>query len=402
MSRPVLTVDGVDVSCVALPQVSVTVGRESVDTQPSASVLSARILGWAGAGEVGAPVVFSDTDGRMFGGAVTDLDCEHMTGDDWETRLVATGPLADLGRRVVGDVPWPEESDSARVARILTLADAPHAVDPDIVGPLVLARDVDSQPALMLAQGVADDALGVLWEQPADPVTPVRYLPARSRSWVTPSPSWAEVDDAVLWSGTGETTWADSAAVPGAQRPGELTIRCEECAADVTFSQRIGDVIRTVVLLYGPDAEPRASVVMGAGSPQRRVDTQLADLSGATEVAGALWRARHGVAWRLQGLRLRLDLLGAARRSQIRGALAVGTRLTVSLPVSSPVGTSWQGYVEGWDLDVDGDAQLLTLRVSDRSLTEPADMWADVPAGTTWADAGPVAWVDAIDFGGAV
>ena len=93
--------------------------------------------------------------------------------------------LADLGRRVVGDVPWPQELDGARVARIMAAADVsldPSYSDPGTVQ--VLPRDVDSQAALAIAQACATSASGLVWHTRTGEV---RYADAEHRRGASPA-----------------------------------------------------------------------------------------------------------------------------------------------------------------------------------------------------------------------
>jgi hypothetical protein len=400
-----LTVGATDASCATDYDVTVTVGREAVDEQPSASVLTVASSESVTA-RIGDPVVLSDAYGRMFGGTVTDLDAEwDAFGAVWRTRLIAAGPLADLGREWVGDTPWPQESDSARVDRVLTLVAAPHNVDPAILGPEMLGTDVDHRTALDYAQSVAQDALGVLWEQPADAATPIRYAPQRVRAWDAVAIVWSEVQQGMTWATMpADLTWdAVAMAAPNDAVPA-LDLDCTEVLADVVLSSRVGDHVGQVTVLWGPPADPgaeRAAETVGDGTPAVRLDTQLATAGGALQVADTVWRARREPLWRLTRLTVPTDTLPPARVQQIRGALTVGTRLTVTLPAGAPAGSRWEGYLEGWRHELADGRHDLILATSERGMTEPADRWQDVPPQTAWATLpADLLWDDALDMGG--
>ena len=383
-----LTVGGSDVSSVTPYDVTVQAGRDSIDSQPDASVMDATVHGWRAAGRLGDPVVLSDVHGPMFHGTVTDLKCQldPDTTHAWTTRLTAVGPLADLGRVVVGDEPWPEEMDSARIARILDVAGAPAQVDPAVLGPSMLPRDVDSKPALELAQEVAADALGVLWEQPADPTTPIRYIPQRLRAWGEVAPTWGELPPAQRWSDLPAArtwqTWTNDLA------PQTLTVDARYVVADMELGQQVGDLVRRARVVYGtaPDSDtPRPQAALGEGTPEVSRETQIADETGALTVADTLWRSRREPAWRMNSLTLALSEMPPAEAATVRARLAVGTKLVVEhIDFDSPVGTTWQGYVEGWTHELaDGDHRLV-LRTVERRMIEPADRWQDIPPATRW------------------
>lgn len=402
-----LTINGQDVTVAALWQATITAGRDDIDSQPDATVMSVTLTRWEPAGRVGDPVALGDERGRVFAGSITDLQTRLEPFGDvvyWQTQLTASGPLADLGRVFVGDEPWPAETDSQRVDRILTAAAAAHAVDPGILGPQILPRDIDHQDALNLAQTVADDALGVVWEQPSDPDTPIRYLPSRLRTWDTAVPTWAELDPTLTWATLDPaTTWEGWGGVSLPGDPGYLTLDAATVAASpCTWSQRVGDLVRTVRVVYGPEVDTgqRTEVVLGSGLPEQRRDTQLADSTGATQVADSVLRSHREPAWRLTGVVVDRAHVEAGKWAEVRRALAVGTRLTIEgIALRPPTGPAWQGYLEGWVHRLDAGSHVVELRTSERALTEPADRWVDFNTALTWSAIGPaVTWGDLADI----
>jgi hypothetical protein len=395
----VLTVGGRNISAVTVSDVTVQAGRDNVDTQPEASVLTVSMIdGWDQVGSVGDPCTLADSEGTMFAGVITDIDTgpPEIVGDPWRVRLLAAGPLAQLGQQVVGDEPWPQETDSARVYRILQLAAAGHQVNPGLLGPAILARDVDAQPAAELCRSVATDALGTLWEQPADPATPIRYTPQSLRAWNAQAITWGSVDPVTKWNTLpAALTWQQvtTDTLPIAGAPGSLTLDCGDIDAEVVFSQRLSDVVAYVRVAYGVDPgageRPEATAGTPGGSPEVRLDGQLALPGDAQAVADTIWRSRREPVWRLSEVLLRRDDLLAGEWSALRAALDVGTRLTINLPTSSPVGPIWQGFLEGWELSIVDDLHSVTLRTSERLMTEPADRWQDVTPALTWGTVTP-------------
>lgn len=170
----------VDLSCL-VDSVAIRHGRDNQNDQPDASSCTVD-LSWPAdledlptGVEPGSLLTVTTTrvatTGEVvrFTGTVTDLNVGWEEADEDTpfspvAQIIAVGPMANLGRRVVGDEPWPQELDGARAARILTLAGANTDAarnDPGRVE--ILSRDVDAQPALDLIQSVGDDSGGILW-----------------------------------------------------------------------------------------------------------------------------------------------------------------------------------------------------------------------------------------------
>lgn len=387
----IMTIDGINVNRHAVYELSISTGRQDIYGQPDGSILNADILGHIPAGQVGSAVVVRDRHGQLFAGWTTDITSRQNDAMAWRTTITATGPLALLGQTYAGYEAHPVETDSLRVARIIEetpLRDM-HAVDTAIEG-----FDLAPRPAQMpenaadLARLAADSAMGVLWEQPSDPSTPLRYTPGKYRVWGGYSPTWAEMPEDTwddldgTWS---EAVIADSVAPVLELQPGEVY-------ADLVFEQRIGDVVRTVRVTYGPeDAEQRPQVSAGSGEPPAKAfDTILDSQGDAVQYANTVLQRHSEPLWRLRSAQVEMVGLAVQRVSELRGALAVGAKVILHIPYGSPVGTRWEGYLEGWGFDIVADERrssfLLTLNVSDRYLTEPADRWSDFDDTTTWDD----------------
>lgn len=401
-----LFIDGVNVSARAHYEVSIDVGRDSVDTQPEATVLSARLEGWKPAGQVHAEVRLEDQYGQLFAGRTTDLAAAlNPERGVWETSLTAVSALGDLGRVNVGDVPWPEETDSQRVVRILQLAGADTSgIDPDVPGPLVLPRDVDRQPALKLCQDVALSCMGVFWEHPGARSAALRYTPQSQRSWSSFVIPWKALPDDVSWGDLPpEVTWETFGSGVWKQEQASLDLSAEHVLAEVSVDQQISTLARRVRVIYGPALQdeagqeiPRPVAVSGDEPPELEQDTQLAQEIDAARQADTLWRSRREPAWLMRSITLLpLENLPYGIAAEIRRSLAIGTRVTLKdIGFDSPVGTSWQGYLEGWSHTLSEGRHTVRMYLSGRALTEPADRWKDLNPTMSWADIPPNATWD--------
>lgn len=93
-----------------------------------------------------------------FAGRLTDADAEPSRGGVMFS-LVAADHLADLGEVYIGAEPWPQETASARQARMAAAAGVAFTNDPTS-GQYFHARDIDHQPALQVFQDYARQVVG--------------------------------------------------------------------------------------------------------------------------------------------------------------------------------------------------------------------------------------------------
>jgi hypothetical protein len=387
-----VTVAGVDISCL-VDVVDVNHGRDDSTTQPEAG--SATIDFTATpldplppAVEIGATVVVSTTTthgtSTRFTGTLSDMtlgwdDAGPETPDTGVGQLVCVAPLAMLGRRVVGDVPWPTELDGARVARIMAAAGIalnPAYSDPGTVN--VLGRDVDSQPALDLAQEVAGDAGGILWH---------------SRS--------------------GDIRYADA----GHRRNTAPALELDACDILVTPSWRrtTEGLVNEVSIGYGTppldeegneDGEqPRVYAYAGASAAKYgryfyTAATMLAAQADAQAMANLLMVRNSAPVWLMAALPVDVANLSDTDYEALLG-LDVHSLLTLTgLPAIGAAPTSAALWVEGWSETLAYGVHDLELVVSGYCRTSPPPRWDDLNPAWTW-DALPPAmtWDDATCVG---
>lgn len=364
-----LSFGGVDGACL-VTQATIRHGRADPGTQPTASTLSCQIRGALPAGvDIGSPVTLTaELDGQLFPrfvGAVSDLATGWGASiDDPVAELVAVGPLATMGRKIIGDTPWPAELDGARVARVIALAGAvtdPARTDPGTVS--LLARDVDAQPALELAQRAAVDGAGELWES---------------------------LDGAVLYADANH------------RRAAPISLEVDSCTTPlgVRWQKTLEGLVNDVRIRYGPAPEgseqaelrqTRPASITEHGTYGASLTTQLLDVAAAQVRADVILARQSDPAWLLSGLDLDLELLTRALdpTDDLATSLAVlGLELhdllsLTGLPAGSPY-TSALLFVEGWVEQVAWGAWRISLVVSDYCRTAPPPRWNDVHPGWTW------------------
>ena len=409
-----LTVGGVDQSGFTVYDITVATGRDDVYSQPDGSVMNAEFVGWVPAGKVGDEVVLTDEFGQVFRGWVTDVRAELQSDMTWRSNLSATGPLALLGQALAGYAAWPVESDSFRVRRVVdeTPLSAMLAIDVAVEGVDVSGRLADTHPenAAELARVTADSGMGVLWEQPASYTYPLRYSQAKTRTWDAYTHSWGEISEAVTWDVLSDTLiWDafDSDSLPVPNRPPEYTLDPAVVHADLVFEQTVSDLARTVTVSYGqPDSVEEQPVPVQAGdgrAPTKSFSTILQEVGDATQYAETMRTRFQAPLWRLSSMKIQADYLDSGEYQTLRGVLQVGTRLTVPIPEGSPVGSMWQGYLEGWSQSFhgngDGRSTVVDMTVSDRYLTEPADRWLSLSSSGVWSQLpDDLLWEDSNDI----
>ena len=363
-------VAGVELSCL-VDAVSIVHGRDDTGSQPQASSATIDITVTpedplpAGV-DVGASLVVTTTTpggvSTRFVGLITDValgwdDAGEDTPDAGVGQLVAVGPLGDLGRRVVGDVPWPLELDGARVSRVMAAAGVtldPLTSDPGTVK--ILPRDVDATAALEAAHAAAVDASGVLWQTRA-----------------------------------GEIRYADSSHRRGI--PSTLTLDACDLLVTPTWRRNLEGLVNRVSIAYGLAPEGGEQPVFDEESPDSinrwgrygySTTTTLAELVDAESV-GRLLLARNGSpVWVMAALPVDVTGLDAARYDALLGLDVHSLVSLTGLPSLGTAPTSSALWVEGYKETLTYGGHELELTVSGYCRTVPAPRWDDADPEWTW------------------
>lgn len=370
----------VDLSC-HVDDVDVNHGRDDAGSQPDASsaTINLDLENWSlpAAVDVGTPVTIT-TQGAgwqsiRFQGRITDItlgwdDAGPDTPNAGIGQIVAVGPLADAGRRVVGDAPFPQELDGARVSRVMALAGVtldPLTSDPGTVQ--ILARDIDSQSALDVSTGTAATAMGVLWETKEGAI---RYADANHRRNIQP------------------------------------TMALDVCDVLVTptWSRTLEGLINKVSLGYGvaPQGgeQPRVyysdpDSIARYGTYDFSLETELALLNDAVAQAEYLVTMNGHPVWLMTDLPVAIKDLSDADTQTLLGLDMHSLILLRGLPVIADGGISNAHlWVEGWTEHLAWGDHEITLAVSGYCRTAPPPRWNDVLPSTTWDNVGTLTWND--------
>lgn len=382
-----------DVTCF-LDSVSINYGRDDADAQPDAATATLE-LSWdtatdalPGTVDVGSritvtayPTGLAEPGYVRFVGAVTDatLGWDDQGEDTPEAaigQVIAAAPLGDLSRRIVGDTPWAQQLDGARVAAILAAAEYPAdpaQVDPGTVA--ILARDVDAQSALELAQGVAADAGGIVWH---DRAGVIRYADAVHR-----------VNTAIA-----------------------VTLDACDLLVSPQWVRNTGGLVNKVSIAYGPtpeDGEQPTYAAQNAASVAQRgryeysASTQLAALADAQAMAQLLLVRNAEPVWIMSALPVDTADLDLERTAVLLGLDMHSLIALTGLPSIGHAPTSAALWVEGWRETWTADAWDLELWVTGYCRTSPPPTWDRVPNTVTWANVadtyGDITWDDATCLG---
>jgi hypothetical protein len=367
-----VVVGGVDVSCL-VDSVSINHGRDDSTAQPEASSATLELSGinyWAplpDSVEIGAAVevttsTSTPTPSVRFVGTVTDLllgweDAGADTPDAGVGKIVAVSSLGDLGRRVVGDVPWPQELDGARVSRVMAAAGVtldPLTSDPGTVQ--VLARDVDSASALDVAQETAVSAGGVLWQTKAGEI---RYADSDHRRGIFPF----------------------------------LALDACDLLVSPTWRRNLDGLINSVSIGYGVAVgggeQPRwtgtaAGSIATWGTYAYATTTTLAELADAQAMGTALLARNSEPVWVMAALPVDTEGLDVYRYDRLL-ELDMHSLLTLSgLPAIGTAPVTANLWVEGWKETLTWGGHEMDVVVSGYARSAAPATWDDMAAAWTW------------------
>lgn len=387
--RPYVVLDGTRVpdTQVMLP-LQITIGRAGVAEQPNASSMQFTYYGEVmpdyllrgKTAEVhttaASPDLWDDiwndiwqgdagsNIGARFIGRITDLgavlyDVETST---LTVQVTCTGRLAEFGGQIVGDQPWPYESDSERATRIKGLLRAGFTFDASGSRAVrLLPRDVDRQTALDVLHSMGADTGSVLTEYPDGSVHYIGF-DQRLTGFYDLLLTETMIRSDVQWQ----------------QSAGQLTDRTR-----VEFGLQTPDV-------------GRPEYVAGNGTHEVHLSTLLADYTSATIVGDAIL-ARWGRAdlWEAPTIATDVHLLDQSTYDFIL-TLVPGRVIWAQGMQTSPGAVDLDGsywYIEGWQETYDRESvggrliHSITYAVSDYRRfavdgTTPAIVLTVTP--TTW------------------
>lgn len=353
-------------------------GRDDATTQPIASTAVIEVIGdLPDTIDIGQPLIVNAVIDNLitprFVGEITDIRMAWASVDLPTPQIIAAGNLARIGRRIVGDVPWPEELDGDRITRILTLAGFPP--DPlysDAGTVNVLARDVDKQFALDLAHETAIDGGGILWQDVA-----------------------------------GRILYADAEH----RRNARLAYTFDACNVGVGcgWVKSLEGVVNDLHLRYGPtpvgggeQAEVHAldqASIDASDTFAASISTSISLQADAQKRANEIIVRQADTSWILGGLEVDLaflpetDILALLSIVNIHDMIAV-----IGLPPDGPAADTLL-WVEGWHETIEAESWRIAYATSDYCRTAAFARWDDMIQSVTWDSVDPtLVWDKAACF----
>lgn len=375
-----------DITCL-VDRVSVRHGRDDATGQPDASSATIDLsfdtaedpsaAGLFGGLEIGGPisvaVVFDGITYPRFVGNVTDMsvgwdDAGTETPTQVVAQVLAVSPLATLGRTVIGDTPWPLELDGTRAGHIFVAATQKNVgtdfeYQADIGTVTVLAKDVDSQPALELLQSVAESAEGIVWQRLDGTVC---YGDANRRIETVP----------------------------------DLTLDACDLLVSPAWKRDLSGLVNSVSIGWGDPGEGEQNRYLASdqqsigayGLYDYSVSTELAVLADAVTVAQDMLARQASPSWGLSVLPVGVADLDAERTAQLL-ALDMNSLVALTgLPVTGATPDAANLWVEGWAETLEAGAHALDLAVSDYARSAGAVTWDTWGAGTWDATPASLTW----------
>lgn len=359
-----------DISCL-IDQIAIKHGRDDSTGQPEASTATIDLTSTPDAPlpamvDIGGVVVVTTTTEQgsytRFTGRITDIglgwdEAGEQTPDAGIGQIVAVSLLGDLARRVIGDEPWPVELDGARVSRAADAAGYP--LDPVWSDPgtvQILARDVDSKPALEVMQDAAISAGGVLWQTRN---AELRYADADHRRGIA------------------------------------VGLELNSCDILVTpqWVRNLSGMINEVSIGYGVAPEggeqarytaENAASITKHGRFAYSFTSELADVAAATAMGNLLLTRNAWPVWLLSVLPVDMEGLSLDQTNRLLGLdMHALIRLTGMPKIGASPGVALV-WVEGWAERLAHGEHEILLAVSDFCRTAPPPRWNDVAPDVTW------------------
>jgi hypothetical protein len=364
-----VTINNLPVEARVLEGVTIRYGRDGIDDTVPASSCSLQLL----ATNEDQPaislrdLVVVKIDGTIvFRGKVTDrqIDVPFIDSARIGTiqSVIAVGALSELGRVLSGGGAYPSELDGARVSRILTEA-----------APLAPTIDASTGPISTSEQSYDYWASAGLETIDAGTVT----LNARTGELAKA----LELVDTVTTSAGSPGLYETPAGLYGyadARRRSKnitpITLDAAVIGASITSASRVGDLINTVSVTYGTSS-PQAAVsatdplsTNAFGIIAKSITTELASSTDATDLATRVTRTRSEPRLNLESITVNLDLpaLDPTEKTALTGP-TYGKPITLTgLDSRMGLGSTWQGFIEGWTISARQGREAITLNVSAR------------------------------------
>lgn len=380
---------------VVLNDLSVTMGRTNVLDQPSPGYARASV--WTTADN---PITMNLSDEfqimietpsagnvSIFNGIISDIEIDLAAYGDIGSvsvyTVTAVGPLASLQKKTAGLMGYAKEFDGTRVLNILTEA---FLTEWDDVGATITWADLPDTVTWASYDGINLNLVNNLATDVDTPgVYELQAYTAGDANALTLAQDAAQSGRGVLSErGDGSIYYDDYSARAGFP---SLTLTEDDLAsAGLKTAAQWAEIVNDVTVTYrlgNANARDEQSIILYGQLSGTRT-TQLHNLTDAETQASAFLEARSypRVYPEQFVIPLHSPTVSDATRNTLADVYCGLPITTTDLP--AVFGTTFDGYVEGWNWRIREKEAVLTLIASAQSETYPAIVWYQIPPGTTW------------------
>lgn len=391
---------------VVLNDLSVTCGRTNVLDQPSPGYARVTLVTMA---DIAMPInlseqfqIFIQTPSAgtvsIFNGIISDIEINlasyGSTGSITTYTVTAVGPLASLQRKTAGLTGYAKEFDGTRVFNILSEA---FLTEWDDVGPTVSWTDIPFGVTWATYDGVNINLVNNLVTNVDTPgVYELMAYADGDANALTLAQDAAQSGRGVLSEQGDGSIHYDDYSARATFSPLTLTDN-DLASAGLKTAAQWAEIVNDVTVTYragqANSRDEQSIILYGSLSGTRT--TQLHNLSDAETQADAFKAARAYP--RIYPEQFVIPLHSPTVSNATRNTLA---SIYCGLPIVTSdlpavFGTSFDGYVEGWNWHVKEKEAYLTLIASAQSETYTSIVWYQIPPGTTWTGyPSLVKWMD--------
>ena len=273
-------------------------------------------------------------------------------------QITAVGALAALARTQVGTDIYPEQDEAARITAVIAGTSA--TVDTiDTGNYTLLARAINPAAAITIANAAALTATGSIYETASGKVGYANQ--ARRNTDVATNGYFNLLADYVNVSA-------------------------------IKSQMSLNDVINTVKINYAAGsvyAEASPTSVTTYGTIAGTLDTDISNITDVSLLSGIYLGMRAFPKTSLSAIEVRLDdpgVDGTTLNKMLNMYFGLPIQIT-SLPLAISA-TTYQGFVEGWNLTFSGITARITLRTSEKTYSYRSTQWSGVNPALIWSAVG--------------
>lgn len=382
-------------------QIRISSGRRNVLDQPNAGYVNVEL--WTDANQP-LDIELSDslkisvdkaTTGTqtLFTGTISDIRIElagyGSVGSMAVYTVTAVGSLALINKRLAGSTGYSKEYDGTRIYNILREALVTEWDDLDSVTTWADLPNTVTWASYDATNEALVNDLSTSIDQPGQyELTAYTDGDANALTLVQQA---AQSGRGVLWEHNDGALHYDDYAARALLTPLELT-GADLSTTGLSTNNQWGDVINDVTITYKNNASKNAQDSQSKilyGQLAASKTTQLENGADAQEQADAYLESRAYP--RIYPETFTVPLHSPTVSDATRDALLdVGCNTRISTSALPAVfGSTFDGFVEGWEWNLTRDLCTLTMYVSAYSETYLSQIWLQVPQTTTWSGYNP-------------